>query len=104
MTAATQLCPAVLDEAAAIVQAEWMRLGHGQEHAGAAAGTLAELPAPAYSRPSVCVLTAISRPGRTPPNWAGGGPEWRRPAQQVWPTQRSPPAEPVVKHRERQRR
>jgi len=93
MATDTQWVTTVLDEAAAIVEAEWMRLEHDEDlWEREAAGLLAELPATRPCRPRIGVATVQRR-------WSGdwqpqeprpGGPR-RWPAHQVWATQRSPP-------------
>lgn len=83
----TDTLPAtVLDEAEAIVRAEWMRLQHNSaSRKRKLAGACAALPAARGRRPQVALLTAASpRPDARPPE---GSKQWsprRRPGQ-VWP-------------------
>lgn len=94
------LTETVLDEAEAIVRAEWIRLQHdnaGREHARCPVSS--EMPA-ARPRPfGIATLAAIHKQkGSTPPRWlgtwiSGCGPLGPRPEGRgrIWPTQRSPP-------------
>jgi hypothetical protein len=87
------LTETVLDEAEAIVRAEWMRLQHDDaplEPACGAAGS--EMPA-ARPRPvTAAAVTATIEPSRpTPPRRRAGWPFKAGPQQPIWPTQRSPP-------------
>lgn len=92
---------AVIDEAAAIVEAEWMRLIGDDGSCGPAA---ADLPAARRVPLSLRVLTRewrMQRPGRAVESRRC--PPARRRATRVWPTQRSPPVRrrsprAVVKH------
>lgn len=97
MLTQTELTPAVVNEAAAILEAEWMRLmRHG---AASVDGHLAE-PAESVARhvcppaPAVGVAWA-----RRPVRAVGRGVSLRLASKQarrrVWPTQRSPPGERV---------
>lgn len=93
MTAVTRQSPSVLDEAAAILEAEWIRLtneeGLGEGHAGDAAVT--EMPAARPSAPHVAVLTATVRPKPGPPHESPDRSRLRWCARNIWATQRSPP-------------
>jgi hypothetical protein len=92
MATDTQTATALLDEAAAIVEAEWMRLEHDAELWREVADLFAEMTAarPAPPRPGV-TTTARRRPcrpmGDVPPHWPRPG----RLPMHVWATQRSPP-------------
>jgi hypothetical protein len=82
---------ALLEEAEAIVRAEWMRL-----HRGIAlrdrefVGTCAEMPAARICATPVLVTVALDERGA---RQAGGRGQWppRRRPRSVWPSQRSPP-------------
>jgi hypothetical protein len=87
------LTETVLDEAEAIVRAEWMRLQHDEaprERAPCAVGS--EMPA-ARPRPvtAATVTATLERPRPTPPKRWTGWQSKAAPQQSVWPTQRSPP-------------
>jgi hypothetical protein len=88
----------LLDEATAIVEAEWIRLQ--QEEATwerAVADLFAEMPAPRPGGPRVGVTTAARRwPGQPMPEDRRRWPTRRRPAIPLWATQRSPPSSPGV--------
>jgi hypothetical protein len=82
----------LLDEAAAIVEAEWMRLQDEALWEDEVADLCADLPAPRPAPPSTRVTAATARPRSCPSmpdrrRW----PTWRGPATPVWATQRSPP-------------
>lgn len=95
------LTETVLDEAEAIVRAEWKRLQHDnapREHAHCP--VISEMPAARPRLFGIATLTAIDKQkGTTPPRRRGGwtprcGPLGPRPegrGRRVWPTQRSPP-------------
>jgi hypothetical protein len=96
MATGTQTETALLDEAAAIVEAEWIRLQQEADVWREIADLFAEMPAP---RPH------LPRGGITPPLQGPGkplGPSRRRwpphgwPARKIWATQRSPPVERVL--------
>ena len=92
MATDTQTVESVLDMAAAIVEAEWMRLEHDEDLWGEVADLFAEMPAPRSCRPRAGVATTeLRRPGPTPPAGALRWAPRNRPAMQVWATQRSPP-------------
>ena len=88
----TQAAESLLDIAAAIVEAEWMRLERETDVWAEVVDLFAEMPAPGPCRPCVGIATTeLRRPGSPRP---GGGPRWvpgSRPAMRVWATQRSPP-------------
>jgi hypothetical protein len=92
MATDTQTAESLLDMAAAIVEAEWMRLEQDADLWADVADLFAEMPAPGACRPRVGVATTeLRRPGRPLPV---GTQRWAlrdRPAMQVWATQRSPP-------------
>jgi hypothetical protein len=99
MTADTQLIPAALDEAEAIVEAEWMRLTwDGDQWEREVTEFLAEMPAPRRGPPrgrtTTTTTTAVCRrPTALPPRRTSAMcPARRSPAPTVWATQRSPPA------------
>ena len=83
----------LLDEAAAIVEAEWMRLQDEALWEEEVADLCADLPAPRPAPPRTRRAATIGRPRSCPSmrddrrRW----PTWRRPAMPVWATQRSPP-------------
>jgi len=85
------LTEALLEEAEAIVGAEWLRV-HGDTALAESpfAGACAEAPA-ARPRPTpvAAVTTTLDRPGGPPPGSRQGS--IRRRQDPVWPTQRSPP-------------
>jgi hypothetical protein len=90
------LTETVVEEAEAIVRAEWMRLQHDDaldEHAHRA--VCSEMPAarPRSFRPVIRTATG-KRSGapRRRPGW----PPRSGPHRRVWPTQRSPPLSPGV--------
>jgi hypothetical protein len=92
MATDTQTAPAVLDEAAAIVEAEWMRLEQQEDRWGEVADLFAEMPAPRSRPPRAGVATTVRRRSGQPlPDTPRRWPPRRRPARQVWATQRSPP-------------
>ena len=94
MVSCTQLIPAALDEAAAIVEAEWMRLE--QQVAASVDDHFAEpkeSPAPQVRPPRVVLgVACVRRPG--PPSVKGLGCRLapRQAGLEIWATQRSPPA------------
>jgi hypothetical protein len=84
----------LLDEAAAIVEAEWIRLQQDEAlWERDIADLSAEMPAPRPGPPRVSVTTTVRR--RSDPPMPD---DWRRwptrewPATPVWATQRSPPS------------
>jgi hypothetical protein len=90
MATETQTITTLLDEAAAIVEAEWMRLE--QDLWREVAELFAEMPAPRSHPPRACVATTQPRRSGPPrPDTVRGWPPRRRPAMPVWATQRSPP-------------
>ena len=92
MATDTYCATSVLDEAAAIVEAEWIRLQHDSapwdhEVADPTAKMLAPRPCP----PHVGVTTARRRPSSQPMPDDRRRPPRRWLPEQVWATQRSPP-------------
>jgi hypothetical protein len=93
MISCTQLMPAALDEAAAIVEAEWIRLqqqvaASGDDHYAEPK----ESPAPQACPPRVALGTAcVRRPG--PQSVTGMGNQLipREARLEIWATGRSPP-------------
>lgn len=96
MATETQWATSLLDEAAAIVEAEWMRLQ--QDHARwehELADLVAELPAPRRSPRRVGVTTAWpQRPRQPVPEERRRQPTRPGPPLPVWACQRSPPQDP----------
>jgi hypothetical protein len=84
----------LLDEAAAIVEAEWIRLQHDEALWERELADLpAELPAPRPNPLHVGVTTTTRRwPGPPMPEDRRRWPTRRWPATPVWATQRSPPS------------
>jgi len=94
MATDTAWATSLLEEAAAIVEAEWMRLQQDEAlWERELADLSAELPAPRPTPPRVGVTTPQRRlPG---PPMSGDRRRWptrRWPATPVWATQRSPPS------------
>ncbi|WP_006242337.1 hypothetical protein [Mycolicibacterium tusciae] len=87
------LTETVLDEAEAIVRAEWIRVHHddaASEHARCPVGS--EMPAARTRLPRIAPSTAIDKQtGATPPRRCGGWAPRCAPQRRIWPTQRSPP-------------
>lgn len=82
----------VIDEAAAIVEAEWMRLMADERWARAAASYM-ELPVALIVRARLSVLTDRYRKGLSDLTFDSVDAQpTRRRAANVWATQRSPPA------------
>jgi len=82
-----------LEEAAAIVQAEWIRL-HGEAlWQDGVTDRFADLPEPRTAPAGGRVATRTARPwpGPSRPDDRRRWPTWRPPARPVWATQRSPP-------------
>ena len=98
MATDTQWATSVLDEAAAIVEAEWLRLQHDEAlWEREVADLFSELPAPRPSPRPVGVTTAWRRwSGHPVPEDRRRWPTRRWPPMPVWATQRSPPADPDV--------
>jgi len=88
------LTETVIEEAEAIVRAEWIRLHHDtalREQARRAAACC-EMPAARTCSPTVATSTAILKPSRLwPPRRRPRWPRRGGPQRRVWPTQRSPP-------------
>ena len=98
MATSTAWASSLLDEAAAIVEAEWIRL---QQDEALWERELADLPAdhpaPRPGPPAVGVTTTRPRrPGQPRRTDRRRPPVRPRPATPVWATQRSPPREPGV--------
>lgn len=83
----------MLDEAAAIVEAEWIRLQQDVALWEREVADLpADLPTPRPGPPHVGVTTTVLRcPGRPSSSDRRRWPRRRRPATPIWATQRSPP-------------
>jgi hypothetical protein len=94
MATTTAWATSLLDEAAAIVEAEWMRLQQDQAlWEREVVDLFAEMPAPRPCPPRVGVsTTARRRSGQPVPDDGRGWPARRGPPMPVWATQRSPPA------------
>lgn len=83
------LIEALLEEAEAIVWAEWVRL---QREYGLA-GTDSVMPVTRRRPPKAYVRTAVTDGHGARRAWPGGQwPARRGPGRQVWPTQRAPPS------------
>lgn len=84
------LTDTVVDEAEAIVRAEWLRLQHDNalgEHA-----RCSEMPAAVHRPVRAATLTATLKGSQpSPPRRGAGWPPRCGPLRRVWPTQRSPP-------------
>lgn len=91
MVTDTQTATALLDEATAIVEAEWIRLEQEADLWREIADLFAEMPAPRPGPPRTTVTIQRQPPGRplpaNPRRWPAHG--W--PARKIWATQRSPP-------------
>jgi hypothetical protein len=84
----------LLDEAAAIVEAEWIRLLQDEAlWEEEVADLCTDMPAPrtALGRGRLAATTARPWSGHSMPDDRRWWPTWRRPATPVWATQRSPP-------------
>jgi hypothetical protein len=94
----TQWATSLLDEAAAIVEAEWMRLQQDEAlWERELADLAAEVPAPRPGPPRVGVTTTARRwPGPPRPADRRWWPTRPWPATPIWATQRSPPSRPGV--------
>jgi|1186.fasta_scaffold38221_3 hypothetical protein len=94
MITCTQFIPAALDEAAAIVEAEWMRLQQqGAARVDDRSGEPKESPARQVRPPRVAIDVAFARrPGPLPVR--GLSPQLipSDARLKVWPTERAPPA------------
>jgi hypothetical protein len=90
MATDTQTTTVLLDEAAAIVEAKWMRLE--QQLWREVGDVFTEMPAPRSHPPRAGVATGqLRRSGPPRPDTLRRWPRRRRPAMRVWATQRSPP-------------
>ena len=98
MATDTQWATSVLDEAAAIVEAEWMRLRQDEAlWEREIADLVAEMPAPRPCPPRVGVTTTQRRwSGQPMPDHRRRCPPRRWLPVPVWATQRSPPPGPGV--------
>ena len=98
MTTNTAWATSPLDEAAAIVEAEWIRLQQDEAlWERELADLLSEMPAPRPGPARVgATTTARRRSGQPMPHDGRRCPTRRRPATPVWATQRSPPSSPGV--------
>ena len=96
MASTTTGATTVLDEAAAIVEAEWIRLQHDEAlWQRELAARPADHPAPRPAPPTVAVATTGRRwPAPPSPAERRRSPIRPRPATPVWATQRSPPRGP----------
>jgi hypothetical protein len=94
MATNTQWATSLLDEAAAIVEAEWIRLQQDQAlWEREVADLVSELPAPRSGPPRVGVTTTQRRrSGQPMPEDRRRWPTRRRPPMPVRATQRSPPS------------
>jgi hypothetical protein len=90
----TQWATSLLDEAAAIVEAEWIRLQQDEDlWEREFADLLAETPAPRPAPSRVGITTACRRwPGQPRPDDRRRCPPGRWLPAPVWATQRSPPS------------
>ena len=97
MVTNTLWATSLLDEAAAIVEAEWIRLQQDEDLAlweREVADLSAEMPAPRPCPPRVSVTTTQRRwPGEPLPGDRRRWPTRRWPPMLVWATQRSPPSD-----------
>ena len=92
MASTTAWATSLLDEAAAIVEAEWMRLQQDEALWECELADLpADLPAPLPGPPRVGATTTAPWSGPPMPGDRGRWPTRRWPATPVWATQRSPP-------------
>lgn len=84
----------LLDEAAAIVEAEWIRLQQDVAFSGRGRTDLtADLPAPRPAPPGIAVTTTPRRwPSQAIAHDCRGWPLRPWPATSIWATQRSPPS------------
>ena len=98
MATTTAWVTSLLDEAAAIVEAEWIRLQQDEAlWERELADLAADLPAPRPGPPRVGVTATQPRwSGQPMPDDRRRWPTRRRPATPVWATQRSPPSSPRV--------
>jgi hypothetical protein len=92
MATDTQTATALIDEATAIVEAEWMRLQQEEEDLWCEVADLfAEMPAPRPRPPRTGVTIQLQRPGQPLPANRRRWPPRGWPARKIWATQRSPP-------------
>jgi hypothetical protein len=100
MATDTQWTTSLLDEAAAILEAESMRLQQDMAlWESEMADLLSEMPAPRPVSPRVGVATIVRRRSGPMPDDGRVRARRRRAAMPVWPTQRSPPAEVNVREK-----
>jgi hypothetical protein len=90
MTADTLTVPAI-DEAEAIVRAEWLRIEHDDALRGHEYPTVCSEEPDARPRPVKCAAVILERPRPTPLRRRAGWSPKCGPVRRVWPTQRSPP-------------
>ena len=92
MATSTAWATSLIDEASAIVEAEWKRLQQDEALWERELADLAELPAPRPGPPRVGVSTTTRRwPGPPRPDDRRRWPTRRWPATPISATQRSPP-------------
>jgi hypothetical protein len=91
MATDTQTATALLDEATAIVEAEWIRLQHEADLWREIADLFAEMPAPRPGPPRTTVTIQRQRPRRPLATNRRRWPPRGWPARKIWATQRSPP-------------
>ena len=92
MATDTQTATVLLDEATAIVEAEWMRLQQEEEDLWCAVADLfAEMPAPRPRPPRTGVTVQLQRPSRPLPANRRRWPPQGWPPRKIWASQRSPP-------------
>lgn len=93
MATNTAWATSLLDEAAAIVEAEWIRLQQDETlRERELADLSADLPALRPDPPRVGVTTTRRWPRQPMPADRRPGPTRRWPATPIWATQRSPPS------------
>jgi hypothetical protein len=95
MATDTQTATALLDEATAIVEAEWIRLQQEADLWREIADLFAEMPAPRPRPPRTTVTIQRRRPGCPLPANRRRWPPHGWPARKIWATQRSPPQQRV---------
>jgi hypothetical protein len=92
MATDTQTATALLDEATAIVEAEWMRLQQEEEDVWCEVADLfAETPAPQPRLPRTGVTIQRPQPGQPLPANRRRWPPRGWPPRKIWASQRSPP-------------
>jgi hypothetical protein len=96
MVTDTRGATSLVEEAAAIVEAEWIRLQQDEAlWESEVADLRSEKPAPRRAAPPHVGVATIPRRRsvRPMPDDRHGWSAWQWPATPVWPTQRSPPSE-----------